>query len=34
MAINKPISIGYLGTIQNKAKSFKEIITNLSTNHI
>ena len=34
MAINKPISIGYLGTIQNKAKAVKERITNLATNHI
>lgn len=34
MSINKPISIGYLGTIQNKAKAIKERITNLATNHI
>ena len=34
MAIINPISIGYLGTVQSKAKNLKNDLVKLSTEHI
>ena len=34
MAIANPISVGYLGTVQSKAKNLKNDLVKLSTEHI